>query len=239
MNTLNRDARVAGLLYLVAIVLGFLDLEILPGRFVKPGDAVATAHNITSHESLFRILIASDLVVGVIWLFVVLALYRLLKDVDGVQAWLMLILGAFLQVPLFFVMPVSYEGALLLLTNATVAPAFSDVQRDAMVMLFLRLHDYQFLMSLTFAGLWLFPFGVLVYKSRFLPRILGVWLIANGFAWLAITFTGILAPQNAGIVRTITSPLAFGEIAIAFWLAIMGAGGTIVRRAMPGGAPTG
>ncbi len=223
MRTLNRDARVAGFLYLLVIVVGFLDLEILPGRFIRSGDAVATAHNITSHESLFRILIATDLLAGVIWLLVVLALYRLLKDVDGVQANLMLILGALLQVPLYFVMPVSYAGALQVLTNPAIAPAFSDVQRDAIATLFLRLHSYQVLTSLTFAGLWLFPFGVLVYKSGFLPRILGAWLIADGFAWLAITFTGIFAPQNAGIVRTITTPLTVAEIAIALWLAIMGA----------------
>jgi hypothetical protein len=222
MRTLNRDARVAGFLYLLVIVVGFLDLEILPGRFIKSGDAVATAHNITGHQSLFRTLIASDLIAGVLWLLVVLALYRLLKNVDRTQAVLMLILGALLQVPLYFIMPVSYAGALLILTNPSIAPAFSVVQRDAMAMLFLRLHGYQLLTSLVFAGLWLFPFGVLVYKSGFLPRILGVWLIADGFAWLAIVFTGIFAPQNAGMVRTITTPLTVAEIAIALWLAILG-----------------
>jgi Domain of unknown function (DUF4386) len=219
----NRDARVAGFLYLIAIVAGVFDLMYLPGKFIVPGDAAATAHNIVANQLLFRVAIVSDLLTGVIWLFVVLALYRLLSDVDRTQAALMVILGAFMQVPLYFANVVNYIAALLLVTNTPFLAVFSAVQRDAMAMFFLRLHHFGFLASLVFAGLWLFPFGILVYKSRFLPRTLGVWLVINGFAWLARCFTGFLAPQYGDVVDAVTLPMTFGEILITLWLVIFGA----------------
>jgi uncharacterized membrane protein len=106
----------------------------------------------------------------------------------------------------------------------------TGAQRDAMAMLFLRLHHYELLASLVFAGLWLFPFGILVFKSGFLPRTLGIWLVLNGFAWLAISLTGFLAPQYVDTVNTVTNPMLFGEIAITLWLLIFGARTLGVRR---------
>lgn len=220
----NRNARLAGLLYAVAAVFGWFDLMYLPSHFITPGDAVATAHAILANEFLFRIAIVSDLLAGVIWLSVVLALYQLLADVDRLQAGLMIILGAFMQVPLYFVNALNYVAALLVLTNAAYTSSFSSVQREALAMLFLRLHHYELEASFVFAGLWLIPFGILVFKSRFLPRILGVWLVADAFAWLAISTTSFLAPQYSDTVWTIVQPLTFAEIAITLWLLVMGTG---------------
>jgi hypothetical protein len=219
----NRDARVAGLLYLLAIVVGFITLDYLPDRFIKTGDPVATAHQIAANEFLFRLMITGDLIGGVIWLAVVLALYRLLADVDRTQANLMLILGAFMQVPLFFANTVNYVAALFFATGTSFLTAFSGAQRDAMAMLFLKLHTYEFLASLMFAGLWLFPFGILVFKSTFLPRTLGIWLILNGVGWIAVCLSRFLAPQYGDTVDKIFLPAQFGEIAITFWLLVMGA----------------
>lgn len=216
-------ARLAGFLYLLAIVGGVFALLYVPSQIVVSGDAVATAQNIRAHELLFRLGMAGDIVLGVIWLAVVLALYRLLKDVDRAQAQLMVILGAYMQVPLYFVNVVNYMAALLLVTGTSYLSIFPDVQRDAMAMLFLKLHDYELLASLMFAGLWLFPFGILVVKSRFLPRILGYWLIVDGFAWIAICLCGFVTPQYSHLVDRVTSPVKFAEIAIMLWLLIFGA----------------
>jgi hypothetical protein len=229
----NRDARVAGLLYLVAIVVGFITLDYLPDRFIKTGDPVATAHQIAANEFLFRLTIAGDLVGGVIWLAVVLALYRLLADVDRTQANLMIILGAFMQVPILCANAVNYVAALFFATGSSFLTAFSEVQRDAMAMLFLKLHTYEFLASLMFAGLWLFPFGVLVVKSTFLPRTLGIWLILNGAGWIAVCLTRFLVPQYADTVDKIFLPAQFGEIAITLWLLAVGARVIGVRRTAP------
>jgi Domain of unknown function (DUF4386) len=90
-------------------------------------------------------------------------------------------------------------------------------------MLLLNLHHQLDLANLMFAGLWLFPFGLLVYRSGFLPRFLGIWLILAGFAWLAFSCTGLLFPAYADRAFTITQPIALGEVATMLWLVIMGA----------------
>src|ERR1700756_1510278 len=104
----DRDARLAGLLYVAAIIIGFAGLEYLPGKFITAGNAVATAHAIAADPFLFRVLIVSDVVMGVVWLAVVIALYRLLKDVDRGLASLIVILGAYMQVPIYFVNVLNY-----------------------------------------------------------------------------------------------------------------------------------
>ena len=218
----NRDARAAGGLYLVAILVGFVTLRYLPDMLIKPGDALGTAHNLVEHEFMLRLAVVGDFVAGVVWLFVVLALYRLLKGVDRTQANLMVILGAFMQVPLYFVNAANYVAALLLVSDPTFLTALSSAERAALAMLFLKLHYYELLASLLFGGLWLFPFGALVLKSRFLPRLLGAWLLVDGFAWLAICLCGFLTPQYSRAVGNLTAPFLLGEIAIALWLLIMG-----------------
>ena len=89
-------------------------------------------------------------------------------------------------------------------------------------MLFLNLHHYGFVVAEIFWGLWLFPLGLLVYRSRFLPRFLGVWLIIAGFAWVILSLTGVLLPQYQHKVDTLSQPAFFGEIAFMFWLLIKG-----------------
>lgn len=218
----DRDARVAGLLYLGAVIGGIFTLEYVPGKINVQDNAAATAHNILTHELLFRLGTLGDIVVGTIWLLVVLALYQLLKDVDRLQANLMLVLGAFLQVPLYFVMAAYRAAALLAATDTTFLSAFSPAQRDAIAMLFLKLHSYELNASFLFAGLWLFPFGILIYKSRVFPRVLGIWLVVNGFAYVAICVTYFLAPQYSDVVANFTQPILFGEIAIMLWMLVMG-----------------
>jgi hypothetical protein len=218
----DRDARIAGILYLVSIVVGFATLDYLPGRFIH-GDPAATASAIVANEPLFRLAIVGDLVDGIIWLFVVLALYRLLRAVSAAQSGLMLVLGAFMQVPLYFVNASNYVAALLCATGAPFLSSFSEMQRASLTMFFLRLHHFGLLASLVFGGLWLFPFGVLVFKSRFLPKVLGIWLIANGLGWLLISIAGFAAPQYNDIIGKVTIPLLLGEPAITLWLIVMGA----------------
>src|SRR5262249_38648148 len=154
-------------LYLLAVVWGFFGLEYLPGTFVTPNDAVATAHAIQAHPFFFRILIFNDVAGGALWLSVGLALYKLLRDVDRDLAGLMLILGAYMQVPLYFMNVVNTSAAFTLVTGAPYLAPFSEAQRYALAMLFLRRHHYDLLASLFFAGVWLIPFGILVYKSGF------------------------------------------------------------------------
>ncbi len=125
--------------------------------------------------------------------------------------------------PIYFLNTINDAAALLLARGADFLSAFDKPQRDALVMVFFRMHSQGILANEVFWGLWLFPFGLLVYRSRFLPRILGVWLMLNCFAYLATSVTAILWPQYEQRVSNWVFPVMFGELAIMLWLIFMGA----------------
>jgi Domain of unknown function (DUF4386) len=222
MSSLSRNARIAGLLYLTLLAAP-LRLIYIPTKLIVPGNAGATANNIAAHETLFRLGIVGDLLTGTMVIFLTLALYRLFKGVDEALARLVVILGALVVTPIYFLNTVNDAAALLLARGADFLSVFDKPQRDALVMLFLRMHRQGVLANEVFWGLWLFPFGLLVYRSGFLPRILGVWLMLNCFAYLATSVTGMLWPQYEEKVSNWVFPLMLGEVAIMLWLVIMGA----------------
>jgi Domain of unknown function (DUF4386) len=189
----------------------------------KLGNSSATANNIAAHETLFRLGILSDLFTATMDIFLTLALYRLFKAVDEGLARLMVILGALMVTPIYFLNTINDAAALLLARGAGFLSVFDKPQRDALVMVFLRMHGQGILANEIFWGLWLFPFGLLVYRSRFLPRVLGVWLMLNCFAYLATSITGMLRPQYEQRVSNWVFPVMLGELAIMLWLIIMGA----------------
>jgi hypothetical protein len=223
MTSLARKARVAGLLYISASAVGYLRLIYIPDALIVTGNAAATANNIATHETLFRWGIVSYLLASVLFLFVTLALYQLLEAVDRKLAILMVILGGVMVTPLFFVNAVTDVGALLFARGTDSLSVFDRPQRDALASLFLDLHHHLDLADAIFWGVWLIPFGLLVYRSRFLPRILGIWLIIGCLAYLAFSFSGFLFPQYEDRVFTYGAPFRMGELATMFWLLIMGA----------------
>ena len=194
MDSTTKNARVAGLLYL-SLMTAPLRLIYMPSKLIVSDNPVATANNILAHETLFRFGIASDLFTGTMAIFLTLALYRLFKGVDQDLARLVVILGSLMVTPIYFVNTLNDIAALTLVRGADFLSAFEKPQREALAMLFLRLHHSGVVVNEIFWGLWLFPFGLLVYRSRFVPRILSVWLIINCFAYLVISFTGVLLPH--------------------------------------------
>lgn len=160
---------------------------------------------------------------SVLFLFVTFALYRLLEGVDQRLAQLMVILGGFMVTPLFFVNAVTDVGALQLARGADFLSVFDKPQRDAFTVLFLNLHHHLDLADAIFWGIWLIPFGLLVYRSRFLPPVLGVWLIVGCLGYLGFSLAGFLLPKYEDIAFTMGTPFRMGELAIMFWLVIVGA----------------
>jgi Domain of unknown function (DUF4386) len=223
MSSSHNPGRVAGFLYLLLVVFAPLRLIYIPSKLFVHGNAPATANNIATHELLFRLGIVSDLFCGTILIFLVLALYRLLRGVDHNLAVLMVIVGGVLPATIDFLNVLNDAAALVLVRGADFLSVFDKPQRDALAMLFLRLHHQEIVAAEILWGLWLFPLAILVYKSRFLPRFLGVWLIINGFAYLTISFTGLLLPQYEEMVSNIAFPALLGEMAIMLWLVIKGA----------------
>ncbi len=222
MTFTKNPGRFAGLLYVLTSIVGFFSMGYVPGKLIVHGNAAATAGNITAHETLFRLGIAGNLIGQAGFIFVSLALYDLLKGINRRHATLMVILIV-VSIPIAFVNELNSIAALVLIGGADFLSRFENAQRDAVAMLFLNLHHYGYVVAEIFWGLWLFPLALLVYRSRFLPRFLGVWLALAGFAWVILSLTAVLAPQYQNKVDSFSQPAFFGEIAFMFWLLIMGA----------------
>ena len=223
MSSTRNPGRVAGFLYLLLVVFAPLRLIYIPSKLFVHGNATATANNIVAHELLFRLGIVADLFCGTILIFLVLALYRLLKGVDQNLVVLMVIVGGVLPAAIDFLNVLNDAAALGLVRGADFLSVFDKPQRDALAMLFLRLHHQEIVAAEILWGLWLFPLAILVYRSRFLPRFLGVWLMVNGFAYVIMSSTGLLLPQYEDMVSNIAFPALLGELAFMLWLAIKGA----------------
>ena len=210
------------MLYLVNGVTGFFGLVYVPGKLIVSSNAAATANNILASERLFRLGISSELICAVEFIFLVWVLYRLLGAVGKTHASLMVILGlAF--VPIMCMNVLSEIAALTLLRGADFLSMFDRPQREGLAMLFLDSHRYGYIVGWIF-GPWLFFFGLLVFRSGFLPRILGILLIAACFGYLADGLTPLLLPSYEHVVGRIANiPLTLGEPAIILWLLIMGA----------------
>jgi Domain of unknown function (DUF4386) len=222
MSSTRNPGRFAGLLYLLTSIVGFFAMGYVPDKLIVSGNAAATANNISASETLFRLGIAGELIGQAGFIFVALALYDLLKGVNRRHASLMVILIV-ASIPIAFVNELNSIAALVLVRGADFLSVFDKAQRDALAMLFINLHNGGFSVAETFWGLWLFPLGLLVYRSRFLPRFLGVWLAIAGLAWIILSLTGVLLPQYIGKVYAYSQPAFFGEIALMLWLVIKGA----------------
>jgi len=223
MTSTRNPGRVAGFWYLLLVLAGPLRLIYIPSKLFVHGNAAATASNIAAHEWLFRFGIISDLLGPVILIFLVLAFYRLFKGVDQNLAVLVVIFGGVMPALLDLVSVVYDAAALMVVRGPDFLSVFDKPQRDALAMLFLRLSDHQTTAAEILWGVWLLPLALLVYRSRFLPRFLGVWLTINGFAYVLLSFTGELFPQYQDKVFLLSQPALFAELALMLWLVIKGA----------------
>jgi hypothetical protein len=187
------------------------------------GNAPLTADHIRTSELLLRIGIASELFHQVVQVFLVLALYRLFKAVNEAHAQQLVILGALVSVPIVFVNVLNEIAAFILVSGAQFLSVFDKSQLDALAYLFIRLHGQGINVVEIFWGLWLFPFGMLVRRSGFIPRALGVLLILAGGAYVVDSLTTLLLPRYADMIGELAGFVEFGEIPIIFWLLIWGA----------------
>ena len=222
MSSTKNPGRFAGLLYVLISIPGVFALIYVPSKLIVHANATATATNIAAHETLFRLGIACNLISQVFFIWVALALYDLLKGVNQRHAVVMVTL-ILVAIPIALLNELNAIAALILVRGADFLSIFEKPQRDALAMLFLNLHSRGLGVAEIFWGLWLFPLGLLVYRSGFFPRILGVLLMLNCFVYPVNSFTSLLLPQYSDIVSRGTMPLSFGELLFMFWLLIMGA----------------
>jgi uncharacterized protein DUF4386 len=223
MNTLKQQARRAGLLYVAIVLIAPIGLMYVPGELIVTGNATATADNIRAAQALFRLGIASELVQQAIGIFLVLALYRIFKPVSEGLARQLVVLGALVSVPIVFLNVLNNLAALTLVRGPDFLAVFDRAQLDALAYLSIRLHSFGITVASVFWGLWFFPFGLLVVRSRFIPKAFGYLLMMAGTAYLAAATTAIALPQFAPIVSKFALTLEVAELPIVVWLVIWGA----------------
>jgi hypothetical protein len=215
----TKDARVAGVLYLLLGVIAPVRLIYIPSAILVAGNPQATAANIASHEAIFRLAICTDVLAGTLTLLVALALYRLFRDVDRDLASLMVILGGLMVTPIYFVNVLNDAGALVVALAPSYLAGIDRLQREGLMSLFLRLHAYGVTVNEMFWGLWLLPLGGLILKSRLMPRFVASWLFVNGAAYVVACVLGILSPRLSTAVSNVTFPALLGEVVTMLWLA--------------------
>ena len=222
MHPTKKAARIAGALYLSGGFTAPFALIYVPNKLIVTGNAAATAANVLAHDTMFRLSIHADLINQVIFICLAVALYRLLRDVSRPWAWLM-VAFVLVSAAVCFTNALNNIAALILFRGPEFLSVFDKSQRDALGMLFFRLHSHGLFIAEIFWGLWLFPFGFLVFRSRFLPRVLGVWLMLDCFGWIALSVIALFFPLYYETAFKWLQPLFFAELAMGLWLLIWGA----------------
>ena len=218
MNPVKKAAHIAGWLYLlISIPVGYC-LRSPKTMFVIWNDPVATAQRIGSSQFLFRLCMAAEILSAVGFLFIALALYRVFVGFDKFASSLMVTLWV-VSIPI---------SCLNLLNKIAVLHVLSSgdqtVQSQQLVMLFLDLHRWGIIIAQIFWGLWLLPLGVMIVRSRYLPRLIGFLVIAAACAYPISSFTFLLAPTHGDAVSTASMYVGgFGELPLMLWLIVKGA----------------
>jgi hypothetical protein len=222
MHPTKKAARIAGAIYLTMGFVAPFSMLYVPGKLIVRGNAAATADNILAHETMFRLSIFGDLIGQVIFICLGIALYRLLSHVNKTWAALM-VAFVLVSAAVGFLNALNNIAALILFRGGEFLTVFDKPQRDALAMFFLRLHNQGQFISEIFWGVWLFPFGLLVFRSGFLPRFLGVWLIVACFAWIALSITALFFPDYYEAAFKWLQPAFLAELAIMLYFLIRGA----------------
>ena len=223
MTSRNKTARLAGILYLMLIIGGIISLAYIPSQLIVRESASKTFENITNSEFLFRLGIVISVITFLIYIVLPLALYKLLQEVNKVYAKLMVIF-VLVSVPISFVNMLNKFSVLTLINKTDYLDKLGVSELQTQVMFHIDKYNNGIEISQIFWGLWLFPFGYLVYKSSFLPKILGILLMASCFGYLITFFGGFLYPDfYKTTISDIVGYLApLGEFGICLWLLIMG-----------------
>lgn len=225
MDSNKKTARIAGLLYLTVVLTGIFHLMYVPSRLIVWDNASVTFNNILESETLFRLGIVAGIVCYTAFLILPFVLYKLLHQVHKTFAIGMVIL-AVISVPISLINLLNKVNVLTLIGKAQYLQAIGTDELQAQVLLYLDFYNNGMKIASLFWGLWLLPFGYLVFKSGFLPKLLGIFLMAGCFGYLTNFIGGFLIPNygDLGISRMISLPASIGEIGICLWLLIIGIG---------------
>lgn len=237
MRSPNSIARITGAFYLVVIVCaGFAEGVVRTGLIVS-GDPAATASNILASETLFRAGFAADLIAFVFDAVISVLLYILLRPVGRRVAMIAAALRLIAHPAIGSLNLLGHIGALMVLTGGESLAAFDPAQLEALAYTLLEAHGTGYLIAGAFFGVHCILLGFLIYRSRFLPRLLGTLLVLAGLGYLIETFGNVMLPgHEAAFMLVVAIPAAIGEISLALWLVIKGVDESALTPT-PGPAP--
>jgi hypothetical protein len=222
MGSLKKQSRRAALLYFLSCLPAPFALLYVPSVLVVRGDALATANNVRDSEALLRLGMAVELFSATVVIFAILGFYRLFKPVSPKHALVMMILFL-ISIPMSYLNVLNDLAALTFSRGpAFLTAAFNKAQLDALVLFFLRLHNQGVILAQVFWGLWLVPFGIVVLRSGFIPRFVGIATMIAGCGYMISSSVSLFLPASAQWVGDLATILGIGELAF-FWLLIWGA----------------
>ena len=229
MTSENRLGRLAGLLYVVVIVTGIFSLGFVPSHIASAKDSQGILAAIAASQTLFRAGIASFVIEQIAFLLLPLVLFQLLQSVHR-QAAVLMMAFAVIGVPIALISLTHRIDVLPLLTDTHLQEMFTPAQLNTMAQRSLDAYRSGLLVASLFWGLWLLPFGYLVWACGYLPKVLGALLVIGGISYVADVFCTLLLPHYADMALSdyMTSPAAIAEIGTGFWLLLFG-----TRRAKP------
>ncbi len=215
-------ARAAGLAYLIIIVAGALGELFIRNKLIVSGDPAATARKIADSPLLWRMGIAGDLIMHVCDLIVAMVYYTLFKKVNKQLALLALLFGM-IQTAVLVANKMNLMIPFFLSGSEAYLKAFSAEQLQAWSYLAIKAHGYGFGIGLIFFGFECLVDGYLIFKSGFLPKFLGVFILIAGLCYLLHSFALILFPHVADMIFQVTiAPVFIAELSMSLWLLFKG-----------------
>jgi Domain of unknown function (DUF4386) len=219
--SLKKTARMAGLLYVIMCIPTPFALIYIPSHILVDGNPAVTTNNILAHEFYFRLSIVAQFSSLIVFVLLALTLYRLFNLVSDHLARL-LVVFVVVQVPMAFLFE-TFNFTALMIAKGEIWQTVQTEQKQDLIMLLLNMHSYGIMTLEIFWGLWLIPFGQLVYKSGFIPRIFAFCLFIGGIGWVSNSVSFLLFPDyHHFISQRIMVIGAIGEFPIILWLLIMG-----------------
>ncbi len=218
--TNKKTARIAGLLFLMMVVFGLAAEVFFRQKIFSTSDMATAANNILSNAFLYRAGIVSDMLMTLSYMLTALVLYKLLSSVNKNMASTMVVFAVSGSILLLFNVLIEI-APLYILNNNDFMGAFSISQRQALAMLFYNLYQHGYMIGQIFFSLWVLPLGILIYKSGFIPKILGILFIVETIFGLMAVIVHFLMP-NATIESMMMLPMMIAEFSFMFYLLIRG-----------------
>jgi len=224
MDSSKKNAKIAGLLYLLIAIVGGFSIGYVPSIIVSADNATETSNNLLANQGLLQIGIIGDVFVFLLEIILTVILYRLFKPVSQTIS----IIAAFSRLSMSVVMGINlinYLIPLSLLSSSTYMNVFEQNELDAFILLFFDIHQYGIYVWGIFFGLHLIALGYLIFKSGYYPQIIGLLMMIGSFGYMGEGLVKSIFPNIAPILTTINILLfiaVLGELSFAFWLLIKG-----------------